>query len=87
MENVVKVWDTETGQNVANLKGHQGNIHSIKAAYDGSFAVSVGTDRTIQLWDLRSSRSVGHIEVSNFSEMNEICLGYSEGAFNRANGI
>ena len=58
MENDVKVWDTETGQNVANLKGHQGNIYSIKCSYDGSFAVSVGIDKVVKIWDIRCNQFV-----------------------------
>ena len=53
LESYVKVWDTETGKNVANLKGHHGNIYSIKYADDGAFAMSVGTDKTVKVWDIR----------------------------------
>jgi WD40 repeat protein len=58
MENEVKVWDTETGQNVANLQGHVGNIYSIKTSFDGSFAISVGTDKMIKIWDIRVRKFV-----------------------------
>jgi WD40 repeat protein len=58
MENDVKVWDTEKGQNVANLQGHQGNIYSIKSSFDGSFAISVGTDKMVKIWDIRSRKYV-----------------------------
>jgi WD40 repeat protein len=62
MENDVKVWDTEKGQNVANLQGHQGNIYSIKSSYDGSFAISVGTDKTIKIWDIRCKKYVDQMD-------------------------
>lgn len=74
MDNDVKVWDTEIGKNIANLKGHQGNIYSIKMAYDGSFAVSVGTDKMVKIWDVRCKKFVDEMDGSEFSEMNEICL-------------
>ena len=74
MENDVKVWDAETGQNVANLKGHQGNVNSIKASSDGSFAVSVGTDKKIKIWDIRCKSCVDSMDGDQFSEMNEVCL-------------
>ena len=45
----VKVWNSETGINIANLSGHSGDIHSIKMAADGSFAISVSTDKKILL--------------------------------------
>ena len=53
MESEVKVWDAETGKNVANLRGHTGNIYSIKYANDGSYAMSVGTDKAVKIWDVR----------------------------------
>lgn len=77
MENELKVWNTESGQNVANLAGHQGDIYSIKASYDGSFAVSVGVDKMVKLWDIRVKAHVGEIDGSDLSEMYEICLSSS----------
>ena len=77
MENDVKVWDTEKGENVANLQGHSGNIFSIKASQDGSFAISVGTDKTIKIWDIRCKKYVDQMDGQQFSEMNEICLSSS----------
>jgi len=45
---------------------------------DGSFAVSVGTDRSIRLWDIRDKRMINTIEAaSNLSEMNEVCFAKS----------
>lgn len=74
MENDVKVWDTEVGKNIANLQGHQGNIYSIKMSYDGSFAVSVGTDKIVKIWDVRCKKYVDEMDGTQFSEMNEISL-------------
>lgn len=50
----MKVWNSETGKNIANLKGHSDSIYSIKMTNDGSFAMSVGTDKFIRLWDVRA---------------------------------
>ena len=43
-------------------------------SYDGSFAVSVGTDKTIKIWDVRCRQFVDQIDGTGLSEMNEICL-------------
>jgi len=74
VESDVKVWDTETGKNIANLKGHQGNIYSIKYSFDGSFALSVGTDKIIKIWDVRVQKNIAEMDGSQFSEMNEISM-------------
>ena len=52
----IKVWNSETGKNVANLAGHSGDIHAVKMASDGSFAISVSTDKKILLFDIRCQR-------------------------------
>jgi WD40 repeat protein len=60
----VKVWNSETGQQIASLKGHTGDsINSIKMAQDGSFAISVGSDKKVLLFDIRVSKAVGSIDA------------------------
>ena len=73
----LKVWNSETGRNVANLKGHSGSIYSIKMSNDGSYAMSVGTDKYIRLWDLRTKSSVCAIDGTSYADMNEICYSSS----------
>lgn len=71
----VKVWNSETGQQIASLKGHTGDsINSIKMAQDGSFAISVGSDKKVLLFDIRVSKAVGAIDASGMSEMHEVSL-------------
>jgi WD40 repeat protein len=73
----VKVWNCESGKNVANLKGHSGSIYSIKMASDGSAAMSVGTDKFIRLWDVRAKQSISSIDGTMYADMNEICFSSS----------
>jgi WD40 repeat protein len=70
----VKVWNSETGKNVSNLKGHSGSIYSIKMTADGSFAMSVGTDKFIRIWDVRAKSHVAAIDGTAYAEMNEIAF-------------
>lgn len=46
---------------------------------DGSTALSVGTDKFIRLWDVRSKNQVAAIDGKAFAEMNEVC--YSSSPF------
>lgn len=75
---MVKVWDSETGQNVANLSGHQSDIYSIKMTSDGSYALSVGKDKFIHIWDIRVQKSVDKIDGSQFQQMNDISFTQSQ---------
>ena len=70
----MKVWNTETGKNFANLSGHKGDVHSIKMAQDGTYAVSVGTDKKILLFDIRCMKAVAWMDASHFPEMHDLAL-------------
>lgn len=70
----VKVWNSETGKNVSSLKGHQGSIYSIKMTADGSYAMSVGTDKYIRIWDVRAKSHVAAIDGTAYGDMNEIAF-------------
>lgn len=70
----LKVWDSQTGQNISNLKGHQGNINTIKMSQDGTLAASAGTDRTIKVWDVRKQTCITSFDAGKYSEINDICF-------------
>lgn len=50
----VKVWDTETGKNTVNLIGAHGSISCVKSGPDGHTCVAVGSDKKINIWDVRA---------------------------------
>ena len=51
----ISVWDTESGNLIASLEGHNSNIWSLALTTDGAL-VSSGDDRTLKLWDLTTGR-------------------------------
>jgi hypothetical protein len=64
----LRVWDLETGEDVACLRTEgMGWIRSVAVSPDGRFALSGGTDRRIRLWDLTNRTEVrqlrGHEDV------------------------
>lgn len=54
--------------------GHAGSINSIKVVSDGSFAMSVGTDKYIRIWDVRAKAHVCSIDGTAYTDMNEIAF-------------
>ena len=42
LDGTVRVWDVEAGNEVQNLKGHQGQVLCVAASPDGNLAVSGG---------------------------------------------
>ena len=73
----IKVWDSESGKNIANLKGHSDDVYSIKMSYDGAFAFSVGKDKHIMIWDIRAKSAVHSIDGTAYTDMNDICYSSS----------
>jgi WD40 repeat protein len=52
----VRVWDTTTGQQRAQLNGHVGQVLALALSPDESAVVSSGSDRTLRLWDVTGGK-------------------------------
>jgi WD40 repeat protein len=50
-DDVVKLWDAQTGEQLATLAGHAGRVDSAAYSPDGTRIASCGWDRRIKLWD------------------------------------
>ncbi len=48
----VRLWDVETGNELACLKGHTGPVRAVAFSPDSRFALSGSDDHTIRLWRL-----------------------------------
>jgi WD40 repeat protein len=50
-ENVVRVWNATTGQELITLRGHSGVVRSAEFSPDGRHVVTAG-DATVRVWDI-----------------------------------
>ncbi|HZH17115.1 MAG TPA: SIR2 family protein [Archangium sp.] len=55
-DNTLKVWEWETGREVATLKGHWGPVNGCVVTPDGRHVVSASSDTTLKVWEWETGR-------------------------------
>ncbi len=61
-DNIIKIWDTDSGKNTATLKGHTDSIYSVAYSPDGLLIVSGSADSTIKIWDTDSGKNIATLK-------------------------
>lgn len=55
---VVKIWDTEKGQLLQSLTGHDGDVRAVAFSPNGQHLATTGADHTVRLWSIKSGEEV-----------------------------
>lgn len=56
--NVIKLWDVESGREIRSLTGHSDDVVSLEFNPDGTILASGSRDGKIKLWDTRTGREL-----------------------------
>jgi len=57
-DEVIYLYDVESGETLAEMRGHSGEIRDVKWSPDGARLASCGKDRTVRLWDPETGEQV-----------------------------
>ncbi len=55
----LRIWDVESGEEVANLEGHSGPVFAVAWSPDGAGIVTGGVDNLVKIWDVEAGVEVG----------------------------
>jgi eukaryotic-like serine/threonine-protein kinase len=56
LDNTVKVWDAQTGQEILTIKSHTDAVSSVAFSPDGKRLVSGSWDNTLKVWDAQTGQ-------------------------------
>jgi WD40 repeat protein len=62
-DNTVRLWDVESGKEVAAGRGHTAPVVSVAYSPDGKYVVTGGTDGTVRLWGATTGKEVRTIRA------------------------
>ena len=75
-DNMVNMWDTETGKKINSLIGQKECINSLKFSVDENASVKLlgtcGNDNNIIFHDYRTNNPIRKVEILNHGEINDI---------------
>ncbi len=56
IDDTIKLWDAQTGQEFRTLTGHSANVSSVSFTPSGEEVISAGYDGLIKIWSVKDSR-------------------------------
>ena len=57
-DNIVCVWDSETGERLGTYEGHSGAIFDIDVDYRSQYLLSGAGDSTVRLWEVGTGKQL-----------------------------
>ena len=82
-DNIVRLWDVQTGQSTATLTEHTSWVTSVAFSSDGNTLASGSEDRTIRLWDV-TTRQLKNTLIDDPGDVS--CVAFSPTGTTLASG-
>ena len=60
-DKTIKIWDAQSGQEIATLNGHEDGVMTVAFSPDGARLASGGYDKTIRFWDAESGQEISTV--------------------------
>ncbi len=57
-DDTARIWDAESGKEIAVLKGHTGGVNTAAFSGDGKRVVTASDDKTARIWDAESGKEI-----------------------------
>lgn len=64
-DNTLKIWDAETGKEIATLKGHGSTVNACTYSPDGRRIISACEDGTLKVWDAQTGKEIMSLQGHN----------------------
>lgn len=62
-DNTVKLWNSETAQELRTFKGHSARVHSVDWSPNGAYVASAATKDSVQIWEAKTGKVLYKIEL------------------------
>jgi len=77
VDQVVRIWDIKSQQNVASFEGHTGAVNCLSFSENGYYLATGSADATVKIWDLRKLKNFQTISPEAGGEVGGLAFDFS----------